>query len=467
MIHRDHKSEFSEWPEGPNEGQNLKWILHGEHKNAVHLGALYVPCKSINAAERQNVVNPILKMIEDMKEMPYVIMADINLDIQHSQCEEARRWRAALQAAGAEVINHDEFWGSKPTRLPTGEQNQLPSHLDVIIVSQPVLRKMLPQMVAIGSGDDEIDGDQEQCRLEKGAVYTDHKVLTCNLTTSSPTGTKPQPSFYLRWALSRVEKDPKLKLEFQHTLEERGTLRRIAADLRAKRTDPTGGQDEIARELLQVADIVVGSIWTTKNPKPCRLFPYKVNKAFRAMQYARKRPKHKTRQSASVEAIDEAERKYKKARSAFKATSRREAGAKVQRQLAEAAKQGATAAQKTTAKVMKKLTGGGRAGKANAAFECATLEYPKGALTLMIAFSVGVGRCVVGRHWVVRMDVLRAVAHLRPAQDTLFLRLAPLLACARLAAVTVAIVASDGTVMNRNDRSVVSVIVEGGLGIAL
>ena len=377
MVHQSHAAEFSEWEEGPNDGAHLKWIKHGEKGVATHLGSLYVPCASICKDTRRNIVDSTLKTMVAMKDMPYIIMGDINLDVRHSDSEESLRWREALALSGAVIINHEGEWGGKPTRVPRGAQSGQAAHLDVIIVSQPAMRKMLPVMTAVGSGDDEIDGGQEVYRLNAGETYTDHKVMTCEVKAMSSLKEKPEQTWYLRWSLSKVEKDPMLKQLFGYEAEHRGVLRQLSEKLRNKQITPDEGHGAIAKELTEIAEVVIGSVWTTKKPPKCCLHSHKVNKAFRAMQNARKRLKRLKKARAGVDLILVAETEYRGKKSTFRRVSRAEANAKAQGRMDEAAKQGKTAVQKESAKAFKKMTS--TASKAANRFECATLEYPAGA----------------------------------------------------------------------------------------
>lgn len=183
------------------------------------------------------------------------------------------------------------------------------------------MRKMLPVMTAVGSGDDEIDGGQEVYRLNAGETYTDHKVMTCEVKAMSSLKEKPEQTWYLRWSLSKVEKDPMLKQLFGYEAEHRGVLRQLSEKLRNKQITPDEGHGAIAKELTEIAEVVIGSVWTTKKPPKCCLHSHKVNKAFRAMQNARKRLKRLKKARAGVDLILVAETEYRGKKSTFRRVS--------------------------------------------------------------------------------------------------------------------------------------------------
>jgi len=377
---------YEEW-HGPAEGEFVKWIRKRQPGGFLYYAVFYMPhaeSGGLTKAERDKVKREIQAAIVSMKGKAFTMAGDLNIDIRGENDSEAAEWRAVLEAAGAEVINHEGEWGTHPTRVPRGRQggqNARSSSIDVVIASRQVRERNWPSMKAWHSGAGWIDGAEESSRLETiqsdgFGTLTDHKVLRWELRAATVTPRNEEEPIYRRWHhVKKQREDPKTKDRYAADLTARNRLH-LNPEVNIP---PTQMQADLVAELECMAEKHFGSSLSTKRPKECRLHSAAANKAYRKLNSSHsKKKKQLVTHGADSAIYKNAVQRWTAARKAYRVVSRAEATEKYDRNLAFAKEQGSRAVEQFYAKESRRLMGG-RGGRSGPPAGAATLQYPAGA----------------------------------------------------------------------------------------
>ena len=368
---RKVKRTISERADG--EGANIMWVTvllpTGQE---VDMASVYIPPAGTHDGKSMEVIRgEVHKAMRDKHSRgeAMIVMGDINCDMTRGG-EEACAWQGVLDSVAMTDLTLEGGWQLRATRFPLGRQAETmrPSHIDMVAVSQSILGVTQARVMSIGSGTELDSGDRPK---------TDHKLISMRLKLSRKPLVPPRPDKKI-FMVNEAAKKEHIKAEVEDHLRRTGmwgdAVQALASSSRAPK-DIEEAQVAMVAALTYTAEQVVG-FKILPGEKRQKAHTWKVVKAFRAKERARKHLAKLKRDKATEPRIEQATKARAEARNAFKKVLKAQVKSMVDDTLQAAKEEGSGEWSKQAQALGNRLSSNKRGEQEVADF--GTMSYPAG-----------------------------------------------------------------------------------------